>query len=205
MSEDWIESIKKAVLYKIDALEFLTRVREQFQYSNPTHAAIVAKLWTVADDMDQIINNYLLEMNNYLLSDEGEIEITRGASMQPNSQSKIDDSNDMTLGQMNPYGGERLVYECTWSLTWANGNDEHTIACRLIAETSDGELRTLVNGLHFPENYEIAYPLIESELKDALAKAYIEEATVKKTKDIIQKILDLEQQPNLESTQNSNI
>ena len=212
MNESWIESIAKTVQYKLDSLEFLSRVRQQFPSSNPTHSGIVAKLWVTADEMDLPVNNLLLQMNKGLLSHQGEIDITRGASMQPSSSSQIDFGNqfsddelEQTINQLTPYSGDRLVYECTWSLTWGTVEDEHAIAFRLIAEASSGELRALVNGFNFPENYEITYPLFENELEEALARAYVEEVTANETKTFIQQILDLEQEEAFESNQESDV
>ena len=132
MSDGWIDSIAKAYQYKLDALDFLSRVREQFPSSNPTHAGIVSKLWIAADDMDKPVNIALAELNQGLLSDKGEIEITRGASMQPGSSSQIefnsefsDSTNDQFLGQMGSFNPDRLIYECTWSLSWRTNDDEY--------------------------------------------------------------------------------
>ena len=209
MSDGWIDSIAKAYQYKLDALDFLSRVREQFPSSNPTHAGVVSKLWIAADDMDKPVNIALAELNQGLLSDKGEIEITRGASMQPGSSSQIefnsefsDSTNDQFLGQMGSFNPDRLIYECTWSLSWRTNDDEYAIAFRLIANANTGELRALVNGFNFPENYDITFPLIGNELKDGLAKAYVEEATSNETKAMLQKILVQNQSVMYESDQN---
>ena len=81
-------------------------------------------------------------------------------------------------------------------------DDEYAIAFRLIANANTGELRALVNGFNFPENYDITFPLIGNELKDGLAKAYVEEATSNETKAMLQKTLVQDQSVMFESDQN---
>jgi len=178
MADQWIEGIQKGVQYRREALEFLERAREQFPISSASHAGTVARLWLAADEMDKVCWEALERLNTGLLGGASEIEITRGASMQPLGQ--MDAEQDPSLPLMDPQGGmgptERLTYECSWSLLWDDGR--HGVALRLLVDPQSGEMRVLAQGRSYPEHRDLEQPLENAQLLEVLAELYVAEATV---------------------------
>ena len=189
MTDQWIEDIQKSVRYRREALEFLGRAREQFPASSPTHAGAVASLWLAADTMDGPCYEAMERLNQGLLQGATEVEITRGASMQPVPQLDpiFDSSFPPTGAEASPPPLERLIYECAWSMLWEDG--QLGLAVRLTMDPQTNELRVLAQGKSFPEHRELDYPLDEDRLKDALSALFVAEATAEETGEQMERML----------------
>ena len=190
MADTWIEGIQKTVEYRREALEFLRRAREQFPVSTPAHVATVTTLWLAADDIDVLCYEALERINQGLLGGASEVEITRGASMQP--MPETDPMTEPSLpglsidGMMPPQ--ERLYYECAWSLSWNEG--DHGFGVRLLADSQTGDLRALVQGRSYPENREITIPVEDDSLLEAVAEFYVKEATADETREEMGRLME---------------
>jgi hypothetical protein len=183
LADEWIEGIQKSVGYRREALEFLGRAREQFPASTPAHAGTVACLWLAADGMDGPCYDALERLNQGMLRGASEVEITRGASMQPVAQmDPLQDPDFPAIGMESALPPmERLIYECAWSLLWDEGR--RGLSVRLTADPQSGELRVLAQGRSYPEHREIDYPLVENRLMEALAELFVAEATAEEERE----------------------
>ena len=157
--------------------------------STPAHAGTVASLWLAADSMDSPCYEALERLNQGMLQGASEVEITRGASMQPVSQmDPLQDPSFPAIGMeaaLPPM--ERLIYECAWTLLWDEG--QRGLSVRLTTDPQSGELRVVAQGRSYPEHRELTYPLDEERLMEALAELYVAEATAEETREELERMM----------------
>ncbi len=158
---DWLERIRKRVSYYEEALDFIGRVGKQLDVT-PADAPALCMLWVEADALDETICSLVSEINDGLLEGRGELDITRGASVRPTGPTPGPDQ-------------ESVFYECSWTLTW---DDALGVSVNLAIDPRvmmpEGEVRAAKAGL----TRRTRYPLEESDLKGALADAYVAEVTL---------------------------
>lgn len=158
MSSDphWLERARKLVSYHREALDFVDRVKEQFE-AVPGDAQALCILWTEADALDETVCTLLNEMNDGLIDGAGEVDITRGASVRPDAM-----------------GRDTLFYDCSWSLRWG---DVRCVSVNLAIEPGSHALEAQVRAQNAGVVNRVPTPMVEADLKESLVTAYAAEAT----------------------------
>jgi hypothetical protein len=152
----WVERARALVAYHQEALDFIRRAGEHLPAS-PSHALALCRLWVEADALDMMLCSLLDEMNAHLLNAKAEMDTTRGASMRP---SVLDE--------------ERLFYDCSWTLLWERNRG---VSVNLSVEAETGAFEARVLAMRSRQSHGIRFPIVESNLKEALTNAYFAEAT----------------------------
>ena len=156
---DWIGKMELLLGLMEEATEFLQRTQQRFPQAIPSHTFAIACLWDEANSLDQQICSHLDEMNQRLMRGEGELEVTRGASVR-----------NLMVGE------DLLFYDCMWSLFWEER--QRGISVRLSVEPQLGSYHTRVEGLTTYITSDIRHPVQEEQLREALTKTYISEMTM---------------------------
>ena len=157
--DDWIAQVERLLELTQGASGFVQRAGEQFPDALPYHAVAVARLWQQADALDEQVCSLLDEINRRLLQGQGELSLTRGASVRT-----------LVVGEA------LLFYDCLWTLLWEE--ERRGIAVKLSVEPQMESYHARVESLTTDKAEDIRYPLQEEQLKEALAKAYVAEMTV---------------------------
>ena len=185
--DSWIDRTRRAVERRLEALEFLSRVRDQFPMSSPLHAAAVTRLWSAAEEMDPPVCRLLEELNQGLLQGTGQLDITRGASLRAQTEMErmgIPASKGPTPG--TPLSQETLVYECTWALLWKDAQKGIRVA--LAIDTQTMALDARVSARQWPMSQELSHPIDEEALKEALTEVFVAESTLDQVTAQLQQI-----------------
>lgn len=143
-------------IYVPEATEFIGKAGEDFRLKTED-ALTVAYLWLEADRMDALNCSFLEDLNVGLLESEGEIEVTRGVS--------LNTANSMEQGS---------VYDCSWSLLW-----NHQLGIKISLITEAHSFRTYeikVASKKTKKRIRISYPTKDSDIKDAVISAYVLES-----------------------------
>jgi len=156
---DWIARTEEFLQLTREAREFVERAAQSFPRATPDHDMAVARLWELANALDPQVYARLEEVNQRLLDGQGELDMTRGASVRPLAQGMVDD--------------ELLFYECTWTLTWEEAN--HQIMVKLSVEPQLESFQLQVGGFSTFRPIDVRLPQDEQQLNDALMKAYVRE------------------------------
>ena len=150
----WIERARRMAGYYAEAMDFIRRAAQ----SHPAIADDVyalMRLWTDADQLDELTLPLLERINAELLGGEGALDTTRGVS-----------------GYCAD-GERRIFYECGWALEW---DDSFAISVS-IGVDDEGLFHAYAGGAQAQVKRRLGYPPTESALQDALADVYVREAT----------------------------
>ncbi len=158
----WTERARRMVAYHAEALDFINRASEHYPVSAADVEALM-RLWVEADNLDDMILPLLDELNTELIGGGGELDTTRGVSMRPSALSGLTDSDAAIV-----------VYECAWSLTWANTRG---VSVNLAID-ADGVFYANVTGAASRREERTGYPLTTAGLQDALIAVYVAEAVL---------------------------
>ena len=159
---EWIDHARRMVEYHSEALGFIERASEHFA-TNPEHAQLLLRLWVKADILDGIVLQALDELNVGLLDGRGELDTTRGVTMQPSALG--------VLGDMSAY--EEITYECIWSLIWGAGRGVSVA----LSANDNGVYQVQARGTSSLCEHRVGYPVTIGALQDALVNVYVAEAT----------------------------
>ena len=153
----WIDQARKLKSYLQEATEFIGKAGEDFRLSTED-ALTVAYLWLEADRMDVLNCSFLEDLNVGLLESKGDIEVTRGVSL--NTENSIEQVS---------------VYDCSWSLLW-----NHQLGLKISLITEAHSFRTYeikVTSKKTRNRIQVSYPPQNSDIKDAIISAYVLEST----------------------------
>ena len=159
---EWIDHARRMVEYHSEALGFIERASEHFA-TNPEHAQLLLRLWVEADILDGIVLQALDELNVGLLDGRGELDTTRGVTMQPSALG--------VLGDMS--ADEEITYECIWSLIWGAGRGVSVT----LSANDNGVFQVQARGTSSLREHRVGYPVTIGALQDALVNVYVAEAT----------------------------
>ncbi len=158
----WTERARRMVAYHAEALDFINRAAEHYPVS-AADAGVLTRLWMEADGVDDLILPLLDELNSELVGGSGELDTTRGVSLLSSALSDITDTAALVV-----------VYECSWSLKWADGCG----ASVNLAIDADGMFYAKVRGEASRHEEITGFPLTAGRLQDALVAVYFAEATL---------------------------
>ena len=152
----WIDQARKLQVYLEEATEFIDRSGEDFCLSTGDALAI-AYLWLEADGLDALICSFLGDLNIGLLDSNGEIEVTRGVSL--NTEDSIEQDS---------------VYDCSWSLLW-----NHQLGIKISLITTPTSFRSYeikVTSKKARTGIHVSYPVEDSKIKEAIISAYLSDS-----------------------------
>ena len=152
----WIAQARKMKIYVPEATELIGKAGEDFRLKTED-ALTVAYLWLEADRMDALNCSFLEDLNVGLLESEGEVEVTRGVS--------LNTANSME---------QDSVYDCSWSLLW-----NHQLGIKISLITEAHSFRTYeikVASKKTKKRIRISYPAKDADIKDAVISAYVLES-----------------------------
>jgi hypothetical protein len=161
----WVDHAKKMVTQRVEALEFIARVKEQVPQAQRRHAAAVNNLWLVSDELESQMEDLLRKMNERILNGAGQQDITRGAGLGP-------------LGE----GNNSFFYNCAWLLEW---DSDLGIAIDLAIEPDSQEFFLYITSQLSGDRLSVEYPYSDvSGLQEALIQVFVSESTAKQFPDL---------------------
>lgn len=158
----WIERARRMVEHYPEARSFIQRASEHFPVG-AEHTQLLLRLWIEADILDGLILPLLHELNSELMGGQGYLDTTRGVSMQRSN-----------IGAFDETDSDEVVYECLWSLSWAEARGISVI----LSSTDSGILQAQARGSASASVYRVGYPVTRSALEEALTTVYVSEATL---------------------------
>ena len=159
---EWIERARRMAEYHSEALGFIDRASEHFA-TNPEHAQLLMRLWVEADILDGMVLQALEDMNVGLLDRRGELDTTRGVTLQPSALGVLGDVS----------ADEEIIYECIWSLIWGAG-----LGVSVTLSANDNIVfHVQARGTASLREHRVGYPVTIGALQDALVNVYVAEAT----------------------------
>ena len=159
---EWIERARRMAEYHSEALGFIDRASEHFA-TNPEHAQLLMRLWVEADILDGMVLQALDDLNVGLLDGQGELDTTRGVTMQPSALGVLSDVS----------ADEEIIYECIWSLIWGAG-----LGVSVTLSANDNIVfQVQARGTSSLREHRVGYPVTIGALQDALVDVYVAEAT----------------------------
>ena len=158
----WTERARRMVAYHAEALDFIDRAAEHYPVS-AADAGALTRLWMEADGIDDLILPLLDELNSELVGGSGELDTTRGVSLLSSALSDITDTAALVV-----------VYECSWSLKWADGCG----ASVNLAIDAEGMFYAKVRGEASATKKLPAFRSLQAGSRNALVAVYFAEATL---------------------------
>lgn len=156
----WVDRAQKMVTHRVEALEFIARVKEQVPQAQRRHAAAVNNLWVVSDELEKQMEDLLREMNEGILNGSGQQDITRGAGFG-------------SLGESN----NSFFYNCAWLLEW---DSDLGIAIEIAIEPDSEDFFLYTTSQLSEERLSVEYPYSDiSGLREALISVFVSESTAK--------------------------
>ena len=138
--ELWVNRTRRMVGYLDEALDFLGRAGDQFPVLD-SDVGLVCRLWSVADEHDEIICRALTSFDSDLFETAGELDITRGVEARP-----------------TPEQESRLIFLCTWSIARP---EQARVSCVLYAEQFTGSISLEVRDSG-DSSYPLPFPITDS-------------------------------------------
>ena len=115
----WVDRTSRMVGYRDEALDFLERAGRQLPVFE-SDIGLVCRLWSVADEHDELVCRALTEFDSAVFESAGELDITRGAETRTTSDNE-----------------PQVVFLCTWSIVRPEGQD---VSCILYGEQMTGAI-----------------------------------------------------------------
>ena len=157
----WVERARRMVDYYPEASAFIRRASEHFPVT-AEYTQHLLHLWVETDVLDGLILPALNELNSELLMGHGTLDTTRGVSMRQSDIGGYGESDET-----------EVVFEFTWSLSWA---DEREVSVILSSNIS-GMVHIEARGIASSCQRRIGYPATRSALEEALIAVYVAEET----------------------------
>jgi hypothetical protein len=161
----WVDRAQQMVEQRVEALEFIARVKEQVPQAKRRHAAAVNNLWLVSDELESQMQNLLREMNEGVLNGVGQQDVIRGAGLGP-------------LGENN----NSFFYNCSWLLEW---DSDLGIAIDIAIEPDSQDFFLHITSQLSGDRLSVEYPYSDvSGLQEALISVFVSESTAKQFPDL---------------------
>lgn len=136
----WVDRTSRMVSYREEALDFLARAGRQVPVFE-SDLGLVCRLWSVADEHDELLCRALTEFDSSVFEDAGELDITRGAET-----------------RATPDNEAQAVFLCTWATVRPDGQ---SVSCILFAEQVTGAVGMAVRdhrGADHPLDFPVSNP-----------------------------------------------
>ena len=159
----WIERARRMVAYYPEASAFIRRASQHFPV-NSDHTQLLLHLWVEIEALDGQILPALRELNDRLLKKRGVLDTTRGVS-----------SRQSVLLELNGDEADEVVFDFTWSLSWA----EDLRVAVILSSNDSGVIHVQAHGANSGIEHRIGYPVAQRALEEALTTVYVAEETSK--------------------------